>query len=76
MHETVLGVRKGLPYFTYHPRPIMLIYIGTYVSELNGSYPNIPQLCGCVIPVVRPMHLRSEQAWGLESWTMGIGVMK
>ena len=21
-----LGVRKGLPYFTYHPRPIMLIY--------------------------------------------------
>jgi hypothetical protein len=22
-----LGVRTGLPYFTYHPRPIILIYM-------------------------------------------------
>ena len=53
------------------------IYIGIHGFELNMSH--TPTNANCMVvssPVVRPMPLRSEQAWGLESWTMGVGVMK
>ena len=74
MHETVL---VATIYYIYIHFMHIYIYIGIHGSELNMSHTPTSRN-GVVVssPAVRPMHLRSEQAWGLESWTMGVGTMK